>query len=210
MTDCLSISRAAALLGVHPATLRRWEQAGRVAPRRINARGDRRFVLAELNELLADARGDRPGTRAAPYVRVFGRGDQLPSLAARELELRTAAASRSVEVVNVFSDVGSGLSECRRGLAALLRAARSGAFSRAMVTREDRLARLGVTWLRELPATSGVGLVVLNEKGAGPAESELVADFVALVASFSGRLYGQRSAAARRRPPARVDADETA
>jgi DNA-binding transcriptional MerR regulator len=36
MTDYLSISRAAALLGVHPATLRRWEQAGRVTPRRIN------------------------------------------------------------------------------------------------------------------------------------------------------------------------------
>jgi hypothetical protein len=41
-----------------------------------------------------------------------------------------------------------------------------------LVTREDRLARFGVTWPRELPAASGVGLVVLNEKGAGSAEGE--------------------------------------
>ncbi len=43
----------------------------------------------------------------------------------------------------------------------------------------------------------GVTLVVVNTKANSSAEDELVADFVALVASFSGRIYGQRSAAAK-------------
>jgi excisionase family DNA binding protein len=208
MKRYLSVSQAAALLGVHAATLRRWEAGGRIRSTRINSRGDRRFAMEDLQALAGDNTPREAGVRAAAYVRVSGRGDQLTSLTAQEEELRNAAARSWVEIVRVFSDVGSGLSERRRGLAGLLRAARAGEFTRVLVTHEDRLARFGVHWLRELLDASRVELMVLHEKASGSAESELVADFVALVASFSGRLYGQRSAAARQRLLARVGVED--
>ena len=42
----VSVAQAAALLGVHPNTIRAWTDAGRLPAFRINARGDRRYRRA--------------------------------------------------------------------------------------------------------------------------------------------------------------------
>jgi putative resolvase len=69
---------------------------------------------------------------------------------------------------------------------------------RASGPREDRLARFGAGWLRRLPAAHGATVEVLHPKAQGGRE-ELLEDFISLVTTFAGRLYGMRSAAARRR-----------
>jgi predicted site-specific integrase-resolvase len=66
------------------------------------------------------------------------------------------------------------------------------------VTHEDRLARFGVGWLKRLFAVYGVALEVLHPKKSG-GRDELLEDFVLLVTTFAGRLYGMRSAQARER-----------
>jgi len=45
----LPVSQAARLLGVHPHTLRAWADRGRLPYLRLNARGDRRFRVADLH-----------------------------------------------------------------------------------------------------------------------------------------------------------------
>jgi diguanylate cyclase (GGDEF)-like protein/excisionase family DNA binding protein len=55
----ISVAQAAALLGVHPNTLRAWTDAGRLTAYRINARGDRRYRRADVERLLAEG-GDLP------------------------------------------------------------------------------------------------------------------------------------------------------
>ena len=55
----ISVAQAAALLGVHPNTLRAWTEAGRLTAYRINARGDRRYRRADVERLLAEG-GDAP------------------------------------------------------------------------------------------------------------------------------------------------------
>jgi predicted site-specific integrase-resolvase len=184
---------------VHPQTLRGWEARGRITAVRLNERGDRRFDSDDVARLLRENSGlpePSPQPVHAGYVRVSGRGDQLSSLAAQEVELTGAAGGT---LVAVFHDVGSGLSEKRRGLHSALAAARRGEFTTLWVTHEDRLARFGLRWIRELFTAAGVEVKVVHPKSGGSPEAELVADFVALVASFSGCLYGQRSAEAKRR-----------
>ena len=64
----LSVTKAARLLGVHPNTVRTWSDAGRLRYYRINARGDRRYRLGDLQRFLAAAENaatERPG-RTAP------------------------------------------------------------------------------------------------------------------------------------------------
>jgi diguanylate cyclase (GGDEF)-like protein/excisionase family DNA binding protein len=51
----LSVTKAARLLGVHPNTIRTWSDAGRLRYFRINARGDRRYRLGDLQRFLAAA-----------------------------------------------------------------------------------------------------------------------------------------------------------
>jgi len=66
----LSVTKAARLLGVHPNTVRTWSDAGRLRYYRINARGDRRYRLGDLQRFLAaaenaptDGRGASAGAR---------------------------------------------------------------------------------------------------------------------------------------------------
>src|SRR5207244_8018705 len=50
----VSVAQAAALLGVHPNTVRAWTEAGRLPAFRIHARGDRRFRRGDVERLLAE------------------------------------------------------------------------------------------------------------------------------------------------------------
>lgn len=190
----MSISRAARYLGVSTRTVRRWADSGRLPSVRVNERGDRRFLVSDLRELMGEA--DNMTRRVALYVRVSGRGDQLTSFAAQERELR---ASLRGDPVAVFRDVGSGLSERRRGLNAALAAAKRGRYDELHITHLDRLTRFGQTTLTALFAAHGVEVRSLHDVPAANAQEELMRDFMALLASFSGRMYGQRSAAARAR-----------
>jgi excisionase family DNA binding protein len=54
MSDMLTVREVARLLHIHPNTLRRWNNAGRIKAYRITARGDRRFKREEIAQFLAE------------------------------------------------------------------------------------------------------------------------------------------------------------
>jgi len=51
-TKTIRISEAAALLGVNPMTLRRWDQSGHLKAIRIGPRKDRRYKKEDILKLL--------------------------------------------------------------------------------------------------------------------------------------------------------------
>jgi excisionase family DNA binding protein len=52
MDDMLTVRQVAQLLHVHPNTLRRWCNNGRIKAYRITPRGDRRFRREEIDRFL--------------------------------------------------------------------------------------------------------------------------------------------------------------
>ena len=58
-TTTLPITKAARMLGVHPNTLRAWADQGRVRCLRVNARGDRRFLVDDLHAFMGAAQTPR-------------------------------------------------------------------------------------------------------------------------------------------------------
>ena len=48
----LTVSEVADLLHVHPNTLRRWSEEGRIETYQINSRGDRRYKQKDINDFL--------------------------------------------------------------------------------------------------------------------------------------------------------------
>ena len=54
MDDMLTVREVARLLHVHPNTLRRWSNKGRIKAYRITPRGDRRYKRAEIANFLAE------------------------------------------------------------------------------------------------------------------------------------------------------------
>ena len=133
-------------------------------------------------------------------MRISGTTGQESSLDVQEAEL---CATATGTVARVFRDRASGLREDQPGLEKLLAAAADGQVTVVRVTHED-LPLFGSGWLRRLLAVHGATVEVLHPKAQGGRE-ELLEDFISLVTTFAGRLYGMRSAAARRRLLAESD-----
>ena len=62
MDGMLTVREVARLLHVHPNTLRRWSNNGRIKAYRITSRGDRRFKREEIARLLAEFNPSRDST----------------------------------------------------------------------------------------------------------------------------------------------------
>jgi predicted site-specific integrase-resolvase len=192
----LRLAAAAERVGVHPVTLRRWADEGQVAFCWVGQiRPERRFDEADLDALAGVETVARVRVEVF-YVRVSGSSGQESSLAAQEQELRRTSTTT---VGGVFKDRASGLRERRPGLDKLLKQAAEGRFTVVRVTHGDRLARFGSVWIERLLAVYGVSVEVLHPKGSAGGMDELLDDFMSLVVTFAGRMYGIRSEQARRR-----------
>jgi two-component system, OmpR family, phosphate regulon sensor histidine kinase PhoR len=69
LPDVLTIRQAAALLGVHPETLRRWDAQGKLRSRRVGPRGTRRYARQDILRL-AQSRSDTDRIREAQRLLV--------------------------------------------------------------------------------------------------------------------------------------------
>ena len=195
---------AARICGVSKDTIRTWSRKGKLPYFTINERGDRRFYIKDLYQVMGLDTLERAcatPTRVALYLRVSGSTGQDSSLKAQEDQLREAANEQRVHgtVISVYKDKASGLNQNRPGLTKLLKGAKNKEFDVVYVTHADRLARFGVKYLEELLASYQVDLVVLYPDAKVDSQEELIQDFVSLVACFSGRIYGQRNAQSRKR-----------
>jgi excisionase family DNA binding protein len=69
ISDMLTVREVARLLHVHPNTLRRWSNDGRLRPYRINSRGDRRYKREEITRFLDEINGHGDNGQEAETLR---------------------------------------------------------------------------------------------------------------------------------------------
>jgi putative resolvase len=183
----LRVSRAAHELGLHPLTVRKWIKAGKIAAIRVG--NEARIPRTEIERLA----GKTDGRLLVLYGRVSGHGqkDDL-DVQLQRLQAWAAVERKSMETL-VLSDIGSGLKASRRHLQRLLKLVCEDKVAEVTITDEDRLTRFGQEYLETLFACFGVTLTVLAPGESKTPEQELTDDLLALIASFSGRLYGMRS-----------------
>lgn len=184
---------AAKVLGVSVDTLRRWEREGKLRLSRT-AGGWRRVPAEELQRLLGST---PPAERRvwALYARVSSHEQKAKGDLSRQVAyLRQAVGELGGTVEYAVTDVSSGLSDRRPGLRRLMALAAKGEITDLAITYKDRLTRFGFGYLEEYFASHGVRLhLVDGEEDKKSLQEELVADLLAIVTSFSGRLYGLRS-----------------
>jgi putative resolvase len=183
----LRVSRAAHELGLHPLTVRKWIKAGKIQAIRVG--NEARIPRSEIERLV----GKTDGRLLVLYGRVSGQGQKNDLETQLDRLQAWAATERKGKPMVVLSDIGSGLSATRRHLQRLLKLVREDQVSEIVVTFPDRLTRFGREYLQALFDSFGVTLTVLDPSEDKTAEQELTDDMLALLASFSGRLYGMRS-----------------
>lgn len=170
MNDFMRISEAAALIGVSPSTLRRYEGEGRIRSVRTPS-GQRVFTRVMLVEagLLED---DSNEENIVFYVRSSD-GD--------DVKLRTqidALTKQYGEPHVIYKDKASGLNEKRRGLQRLIRDAKKGKYNILCITHEDRLSRFGYSYLVLLMEEYGVQIRVMGTGKVKTIHDELIQDFL--------------------------------
>jgi putative resolvase len=183
----LRVSAAAHELGLHAMTVRRWIKAGRIQV--VPVGREVRIPRTEVERLV----GKVDGRLLVLYGRVSGHGqkDDL-DIQVQRLQAWAETERKGTETL-VLSDIGSGLKASRRQLQRLLKLVCEDKVGEVAITYEDRLTRFGQAYLETLFACFGVTLTVLDPGESKTPEQELTDDLLALIASFSGRLYGMRS-----------------
>lgn len=126
--------------------------------------------------------------KAAVYARVSDstRRKDLHNQAERVVEW---CLQNGYEVVHITKEIGSGVSDKRKKLHALLEKDDYGIL---VVEHKDRLTRFGFEWFQTLLKGQGKELQVLRPPLTD--EEDLISDLTSIVYSFTARLYGQRRA----------------
>ena len=185
-------------LGISYTTAWRWWKAGKLPhPASQTQTGT---VIVDYKKTL-----DNPTPslqRVAIYARVSS-SENKDNLERQAQRLTDYSIAKGYQIVKVTKEVGSGLNDNRRQLEQLLQ---RDDYNILLVEHKDRLARFGTHYLDVLLSRVGINLEIVNLEGGLAGETspvntppsngkdELMQDLVAIITSFSARLYGQRRA----------------
>jgi excisionase family DNA binding protein len=176
-------------LGISYPTLARWVREGRIRAIRT-AGGKYRIPESEVRRI-AEGAPISSEVRAVIYARVSSPG-QKGDLEGQVQYLRQYCSSRGYKVVDVLSDVASGLKADRKGLLRLLDYVVNRQVDVVVVTYRDRLTRFGLEYLEYFFRQYGVRVEAALGEEPKESRQELLEDLIEVVSSFAGKLYGLR------------------
>jgi len=177
-------------LGISYPTLARWVREGRIRAVRT-AGGKYRIPESEVRRI-AEGLPASKEVRAVIYARVSSPG-QRGDLEGQVQYLRQYCSSRGYRVVDVLSDIASGLKADRRGLLKLLDYVVNRQVDVIVVAYRDRLTRFGLEYLEYFFRQHGVRVEAVLGEEPKETRQELVEDMIEIVNSFAVKLYGIRS-----------------
>jgi len=177
-------------LGISYPTLARWVREGKIRAVRT-AGGKYRIPESEVRRIAEGAPVSKE-VRAVIYARVSSPG-QKGDLEGQIQYLTQYCSSKGYRVIDVLSDVASGLRADRKGLLKLLDYVTNRQVDVVVVAYRDRLTRFGFEYLEYLFRQYGVRVEAVLGDEPKDSRQELVEDLIEIVDSFAGRLYGLRS-----------------
>ena len=177
-------------LGISYSTLSRWVREGRI--RAIRTAGGKYRIPESDVRRIAEGLLISKEVRAIIYARVSS-NDQKSDLERQIQYLTEYCASKGYKVIDVLSDVASGLKTDRRSLLKLFDYVVNKQVDMVVVTYRDRLTRFGFEYLEFFFKQYGVRIEVVFGEGPKDAYQELVEDLVEVITSFAGELYGMKS-----------------
>lgn len=186
-------AKMAELMGCTPQTIRKWVDTGKI-PYHKNPAGQLIFTDEDIKQALGDTEAIAGNEHAWAYYIRSSQG-KTSSLNNQEKLLR----SQYPQPKYIIKDRASGLNENRKGLKRLITLAKNNDITDIAITNKDRLTRFGYKYLEELFKQNGIKIHYIQTKQTKDAADELMDDFMALIASFSGRFYQQRNKANTRK-----------
>ena len=179
MKKYLKTSEYAKLMGIHYRTAARHFHMGKLKGYQDE---DTKTIYIENPEYNSNK---NQGNRAVLYSRVSNSTNKN-SLDGQIERLTQYAIAKGYQIVRIEKEIASGLNDNRRKLNSILN---SDDWDVLLVEHKDRLTRFGFKYFEVLERLGQrVEVVNLIEDK----DSELMDDFVAIVTSFCGRIYGSQ------------------
>ena len=187
----MKIYRAAAFaakIGVHKNTVKAWSLNGKLPARRTPS-GHRYYTDADVDRYFGVERAQEPG-RTAVYCRVSSRS-QRDDLRSQQQAMEAFCLGAGLAVDDWLTEIGGGMNFKRPVFRALMERIENRELGLLLVAHKDRLCRFGFDWFAYFAETHGCEIRVVNQPSLSP-QAELVEDLMAVVHTFSCRLYGLR------------------
>jgi putative resolvase len=203
MDKLYSISKAAEILGVSDETLRNWHKEGTLVPIKTQG-GHRRYKESDINnrlgiKLIPEEIEKESANKVAIYGRVSSHDQKQKGDLDRQCQrLSEYCAKKKYKVDYIIKDVGSGLSDTRVGLNRLFDLVIEKTIRKVVIENKDRLTRFQYNVLVKFFDSYNVTVECIEINPDATDEQDLVNDLMMLMASFSGKLYGRRSAKRRK------------
>ena len=175
------LTTAAKRLGITPWTRRLWIRQGKVPG--IKTESGRLYLPGWWVAEQVGAAPPSTSIRCAVYSRESASENQA-ALESQTQGLIQYATAKGYPIVHIVREFGSGVSDDRKKLHALLKKRDCNVL---LVEHKDRLTRFGFHWFETL-SPFRIEVVNIAENGV----NDLMEDRVAILTSFSARLYGQR------------------
>ena len=171
------LRKAVEKLGLHPNTLRRYANEGKI-PIIKNEAGQR------LYDVEAYIRGAANASLVC-YCRVSS------SKQKDDLNRQIAYMQSLYPKAEIIKDIGSGLNFKRKGLRTILDRLLRGDKLKVVVACRDRLCRFGFELIQYMVEQNGGEILVLDKTVHCP-QTELTTDLLSIIHVFSCRMHGLR------------------
>lgn len=197
----LTIKQTAEILGVSTETLRNWDKNKSLPSIRTKGK-HRRWKMSDIHHFMNINIDEINNTNTvAIYGRVSSHDQKTKGDLDRQCQRLSEYCSKHQYQVNeIIKDIGSGLSDSRKGLLKLFNLVVNQKINKVIVENKDRLTRFGFKFFEYFFNSYNVKIEIIdnNKKQNNNDDEELVEDIIMLMASFSGKLYGKRSARKRK------------
>ena len=196
----LNIAQASQYLNVSDDTLRLWDKNGKLKPLKTVG-GHRRYRKEDLDKFLGLSEEiiENIIDSTVTYARVSSNDQkQKGDLDRQSQRLSEYCAKKGWRVTHIIKDVGSGLNDNRSGFIRLTDMVLNKKVNKLVVEHKDRLTRFQFNFIKKIFESYGCEVIVIDGADVSNDE-ELATDIMSLMASFSGKFYGRRSAERRKK-----------
>jgi putative resolvase len=199
VSKLISIKKASELLSVCTKTLRNWDDEGILKAIKTNG-GHRRYRQDDIDGFMQVNNAVEIAVKpVATYSRVSSHEQkQKGDLDRQSQRISEYCAKKKYHVEHIIKDVGSGLSDTRKGFEKLTDLVINGIISKVVIENKDRLTRFQYNLIEKFFNSYGVEIERIVSNTDISEEEEFVNDIMMLMASFSGKLYGKRSSKRRK------------
>lgn len=196
-----TITELGQILNIHPVTIRNWERNKElkdmpIPVHRTNG-NQRRYLGKDIKKYLGfdcekEKNKEKVGLprKTIIYARVSSQ-DQKEDLETQKKLLSIYASAKGFEY-EIFAEIFSGLNFKRPKFQKIIELIEQNQVERIIINHKDRLMRFGYEMFEKICQQHNVEIIILD-KTEKDHEQELLDDFISLITSFSGKIYGKRS-----------------